>query len=194
MSKTILITGANGNLDAAVVKKFLSEQYHVIAVDAANTNLAFAEGNPQCNFMSVNLTDEKATSEFIQEIIATHKRIDGALLLVGGYSSGGIKIVFVGARPALKAEQGREMIAYALSKSLLFKLAEFLNEEAKGKNLVVSVIIPSTIDTPANRQSMPGADPKNWVRAEQIADALEFICSDKGLPLRETILKLYNNA
>ena len=230
MSRTILITGANGNLGAAVVKKFISEQYHVIAIDAANTNLAFAEGNPQYNFMSVNLTDEKATSEFIQGIITTHKKIDGALLLVGGYSSGGIKttdgnalkkmyslnfetayyparplfqhmsengygrIVFGGARPALKAEHGKEMIAYALSKSLLFKLAEFLNEEAKGKNLVVSVIVPSTIDTPANRQSMPNADPKNWVRAEQIAEILEVICSDKGSPLRESILKLYNNA
>jgi hypothetical protein len=41
---------------------------------------------------------------------------------------------------------------------------------------------------------MPDADPANWVKAEQIADVLEFICSDKGLPLRESVYKIYNNA
>ena len=104
------------------------------------------------------------------------------------------RIVFVGARPALKAAQGKGMLAYALSKSLLFKLAELLNEEAKGKNVVISVIVPSTIDTPDNRESMPNSNPDNWVKAEQIADLLEVICSDKGSPLRETVLKIYNNA
>jgi NAD(P)-dependent dehydrogenase (short-subunit alcohol dehydrogenase family) len=81
-----------------------------------------------------------------------------------------------------------------LSKSLLFKLAEFLNEEGKNKNVVTSVIVPSTIDTPANRESMPDADPNNWVKAEEIADVLEFICSDKGNVLRESVYKVYGNS
>jgi NAD(P)-dependent dehydrogenase (short-subunit alcohol dehydrogenase family) len=104
------------------------------------------------------------------------------------------RLVFVGARPALVAAQGKGLIAYGLSKSLLFKLAEYLNAEAKGKNVVCSVIVPSTIDTSINRQSMPEANPDNWVKAEQIADVLEFICSDKGMPVREPVYKIYNNA
>src|SRR5205085_8602015 len=44
------------------------------------------------------------------------------------------KIVFIGARPALKATDGKNMIAYALSKSLLFKFAEFINADEMGKN------------------------------------------------------------
>ena len=69
-----------------------------------------------------------------------------------------------------------------------------MNEESKGKNVITSVLVPSTIDTPENRQSMPGANPKNWVTPEQIADILEFICSEKGSPLREPVFKVYNNA
>jgi len=111
-------------------------------------------------------------------------------MLNNGYG----RLVFVGARPALEASAGKGMIAYALSKSLLFKLAEFINAEAKGKNVTATVVVPSTIDTPINRQSMPDANPDNWVKASQIAALMEMICSETGLPLRETVLKVYNNA
>jgi NAD(P)-dependent dehydrogenase (short-subunit alcohol dehydrogenase family) len=104
------------------------------------------------------------------------------------------RLVFIGARPALKASQGKGLIAYALSKSLLFKVAELLNEEGKNKNVVASVVVPSTIDTPANRASMPDADPNNWVKPEEIADVLELICSDKGNVLREPVYKVYGNS
>lgn len=104
------------------------------------------------------------------------------------------KIVFIGARPALQATTGKNLIAYGLSKSLLFKLAEYLNAEAKGKNVTVSVIAPSTIDTEANRKSMPDADFDKWVNPQALADVFEFLISDKGSVLRETVLKVYNNA
>ncbi|MEJ7737762.1 MAG: SDR family NAD(P)-dependent oxidoreductase [Chitinophagaceae bacterium] len=104
------------------------------------------------------------------------------------------RLVFVGARPALKATLGKEMVAYALSKSLLFQLAELLNEESKGKNIVASVIVPSTIDTPQNRESMPDANIETWVSPRYVAEILEFICSDKSLALRYPVYKIYNNA
>lgn len=104
------------------------------------------------------------------------------------------KIVFVGSRPALQASAGKNLIAYGLSKSLLFKLAEYLNAEAKGKNVTVSVIAPSTIDTEPNRKSMPDADFEKWVKPEALAEVLEFLVSEKGSVLRETILKVYNSA
>ena len=104
------------------------------------------------------------------------------------------RIVLVGSRPALQAKDGKNLVAYALSKSLLFKLAEFMNEEAKGKNVTATVVAPSTIDTPANRKSMPSADPETWVKPEALAEVLEFIVSEKSAVLRETVLKVYNNA
>jgi NAD(P)-dependent dehydrogenase (short-subunit alcohol dehydrogenase family) len=104
------------------------------------------------------------------------------------------RIVFIGARPALEAAQGKDMIAYGLSKSLLFKLAEFLNATAKGTNVTATVVAPSTLDTPLNRKSMPDVDPEIWVKPAALAGVLGFIVSDKGHPLRETVLKVYNNA
>jgi NAD(P)-dependent dehydrogenase (short-subunit alcohol dehydrogenase family) len=230
MPRTIIITGANGNLGTAVVKKFLQEKYTVIAVDHSNNHLGFAEKDPSFTFRTVNLSDESASDSFTKEMITKYGTIDGGLLLVGGFAMGGLdttdgaaiqkmfslnfetayymarplfqhmlekgygRIVLVGARPALEAAAGKDMIAYALSKSLLFKLSDFLNKEAKGKNVVVSVIVPSTIDTPQNRESMPKGNPDNWVKPEQIAEVLEFICSEKGEPLREPVYKIYNNA
>jgi NAD(P)-dependent dehydrogenase (short-subunit alcohol dehydrogenase family) len=108
--------------------------------------------------------------------------------------NGSGRIVFIGSRPALEAKAGKELIAYGLSKSLLFKLAEYINAEAKGKNVTATVVVPSTIDTPLNRKNMPDANPDKWVKPEALANILEFIVSDKSSPLRETVLKVYNNS
>ena len=104
------------------------------------------------------------------------------------------RIIFIGSRPALEAAAGKGMVAYGLSKAMLFKLSEYMNAEAKGKNVVTTVIAPSTIDTEANRKSMPDADPAKWVKPSVLAEIMEFIVSEKGTPLRETVLKVYNNA
>ena len=66
--------------------------------------------------------------------------------------------------------------------------------ENKGKNITATVVVPSTIDTALNRKSMPDADPSDWVKPEAIADSMEFVISDKGNVLRESVLKLYNNS
>ncbi len=230
MPKTIIITGANGNLGTVTVKKFLAEGYRVIAVDHSGTHLDFAGSNPDFELRSVNLVNESEVNSFVPEMISKYKSVEGALMLAGGFSAGNLqstsgedlknlyslnfetaffitrsllqhmltngygRLVFIGARPALKAEQGKTAVAYALTKSLLFKLAELVNADSKGKNVVASVVVPSTLDTALNRKNMPDANPQNWVKAEQVADILEFICSDKGSPLRESLYKVYNNA
>lgn len=104
------------------------------------------------------------------------------------------RLVFVGAKPSLEPKAGKGLIAYSLSKTLVFKLAELLNEEGKNNNVVATVIVPSVIDTEANRKSMPKVDPKNWVTPKQIAEIIEFATSEKGSKLREPVLKIYGNA
>lgn len=230
MAKTVLITGANGGLGTAVVKKFLDEQYKVIGVDHSGSHLGFASDHPQFELHAVDLSDEAASDTFAKEAISLYKQIDGALLLVGGFAMGDIaatdgaalkkmfamnfetayylvrplfqhmmengygRIVLVGARSALQPEAGKNLIAYSLSKSLLVQLANLLNESAKGKDVVVSIIAPSTIDTPANRKDMPDADFNKWVKPAEIADVLEFICSGKGDVLRKSVYHVYGNA
>jgi NAD(P)-dependent dehydrogenase (short-subunit alcohol dehydrogenase family) len=104
------------------------------------------------------------------------------------------RIFIIGSKPGLSAKDGKGMVAYGLGKSLIFRLAELMNDEARGHNVVTSVVVPSTIDTPQNRKSMPDARFENWVKAEAIADAIWFYCTDAAAVLREPLIKVYNNA
>lgn len=106
----------------------------------------------------------------------------------------GGRIVLVGSRPSLVASDGRKMMSYALSKSLLFRLAEYLNAEGSSKNVITSVIVPSVIDTPDNRMAMPKADFSKWVSPEQISSTLAFITSADGDALREPVFKIYGDS
>jgi NAD(P)-dependent dehydrogenase (short-subunit alcohol dehydrogenase family) len=228
--KTVIITGANGNLGSAVTKEFLDKGYKVVATVITEAMKNDFASNENLEVQVVNLTNEEETNSFVQTAIDKYKKVDAALLLVGGFAAGDIaatklddikkqislnfdtaynvtrplykhmlqnnsgKIVFIGARPALKAAQGKGLIAYSLSKSLLFKLAEFVNADAKGKNVTATVVAPSTLDTPLNRKSMPDVNPDVWVKPSALAEILEFVVSDKSSVLRETVLKVYNNA
>jgi NAD(P)-dependent dehydrogenase (short-subunit alcohol dehydrogenase family) len=107
---------------------------------------------------------------------------------------GGGQFILIGARPGLNAAAGKDFFPYALSKSMIFKLAEFINAEGKDKAVTATVIVPSTIDTGANRKAMPDADFSKWVPAENIADAISFALSDTGGMLRESVIKIYNRA
>lgn len=104
------------------------------------------------------------------------------------------RIFLIGARPGLNTANGKGMIAYSLSKSLIFNLAELMNKEAKGKNIVTNVIVPGTIDTPQNRKSMPDADFNNWVQPSQIADVIYYYSGNEAAVLRESVIKVYNNS
>ena len=104
------------------------------------------------------------------------------------------RLFLIGSRAGLEVSKGKGTIAYALSKSLIFRLAEILNAESKGKDVVTSVIVPSIIDTPQNRESMPEADFSTWVTPAQIADAIYFYASDEAAALREPVIKIYNKS
>jgi len=103
-------------------------------------------------------------------------------------------IFLVGSRTGIDMRQSKGMTAYGLSKSLIFRLAELMNEEAKGTNVVTAVIAPSTIDTPQNRAAMPKADFTKWVKADTIADLIFFYTTSPASILREPVIKVYGNA
>jgi NAD(P)-dependent dehydrogenase (short-subunit alcohol dehydrogenase family) len=88
------------------------------------------------------------------------------------------RILFVSSKTAVapRAKQA----AYAVSKMGLITLAETIAAETKGSGVTVNVILPSIIDTPANREFMPKADPAKWVPPQHIAATMRFLCSDEG--------------
>jgi NAD(P)-dependent dehydrogenase (short-subunit alcohol dehydrogenase family) len=104
------------------------------------------------------------------------------------------RIFIIGSKPGLDARNGKGMVAYGLAKSLIFRLAELMNQEAKGKNVVTSVVVPSTIDTVPNRKAMPDTNFENWVKPEAIANVIYWHCTNEAGVLREPVLKVYNKA
>ena len=90
-------------------------------------------------------------------------------------ASGAGRIVNVGAMGALQAGAG--MGPYAASKSGVHRLTEALAAEWKGK-ITVNAVLPSIIDTPANRASMPKADYSKWVTPQELANVILFLASD----------------
>lgn len=107
---------------------------------------------------------------------------------------GGGRLVFVGAKPALEHAAAKETLAYALSKSLIFNLSSILNEAGRHSGITSSVVVPSIIDTPPNRDSMPDADFTKWVKPEKIAKTILFVCSEEGSALRQGVYKLYGDS
>jgi len=226
--KTVLITGASGNLGQTTVAKFIAAGYRVLATHSPGKPSSLP-AHPNLETYPVDLTDEHGVASTLNAIFAKHPTIDAALLLAGGYGGGGFpetdgatlrkmvalnfetayftarpllarmqqqagggRIVLVGSRTALRAADAKHALGYALSKSLLFNLAEYLNAEGAKQNVVTSVIVPSTIDTPDNRKAMPNADFSTWVSTDEIADTLLFIAH--AASLREPVFKLYGKA
>ena len=88
------------------------------------------------------------------------------------------RIVHVAARAAMEPFPGAA--AYIVSKSGLVALIRVLAMELTGSGVTVNGILPATVDTPANRRSMPDTDPSKWVRPESLAQALIFLASDEA--------------
>jgi NAD(P)-dependent dehydrogenase (short-subunit alcohol dehydrogenase family) len=106
-----------------------------------------------------------------------------ALPHLAASSSG--RIVNVGAMGALQAGAG--MGAYAASKAGVHRLTEALAAEWKGK-ITVNAVLPSTIDTPANRASMPRADFGKWVTPEELTNVILFLASDAASAVTGALL------
>ncbi len=100
-------------------------------------------------------------------------------------TSASARIVNVGAMGALQAGSG--MGAYAASKAGVHRLTEALAAEWKGK-ITVNAVLPSTIDTPANRASMPKADFGKWVTPQELADVILFLVSDAASAVTSALL------
>ena len=100
-------------------------------------------------------------------------------------SSGSGRIINVGAMGALQAANG--MGAYAASKAGVHRLTEALAAELKGQ-ITVNAVLPSTIDTAANRASMPKADFAKWVSPKELADIILFLASDAASAVTGALL------
>ncbi|MCR4438444.1 MAG: SDR family NAD(P)-dependent oxidoreductase [bacterium] len=99
------------------------------------------------------------------------------------------KVVAVGAQAGL---QGRAKVAaYAAAKAAVQNFTQSLAAEVKRHHINVNAVVPSTIDTPANRAAMPDADFSQWVRPQSIAEVILFLASDAARDVHGAIVPVF---
>ena len=216
--KIIVVTGAAGALGSVLASRFAARGARVIGLDMAqfksDAGFELAIGSVDLGapdaikraFATIESRFESLdglaniAGGFVWETVAdgsidTWERMFrsnvGSCLLTSQASlpllrKRGGAIVNVSAFASQRADKG--MGAYAASKSGVSRLTESLAAELKDAGVRVNAVMPSTIDTPANRASMPNADFSRWVTADALADVIAFLLSDEARAVTGALL------
>jgi NAD(P)-dependent dehydrogenase (short-subunit alcohol dehydrogenase family) len=177
----------------------------------------------------VDVTDEAAVRQLIENIVRKHGRLDAMVNAVGGYAGGtklweletkvfdqmmalNLRSGYALSRAAVRAmlKKGRGAIvnvaakaafdhaagaaAYAASKSAAVALLDSLAADLKGTGIRANTILPSIIDTEANRKAMPNADFAKWPKPEDIARVILFLCSDDAKVIQGAAIPVYGDS
>ena len=216
--KVVLITGGAGALGQTVVPAFVSTGASVILGDRNPAQVPGvialkADFTDQTQVRSlvdgvirtsgrldalINLVGGFATGRLIETEVSLWQRmltmnLTSAFLLSQAVlpsmlQRGQGRIVHVAARAALEPFAGAA--AYIVSKTGLIGLIRTLSSELEGSGVTVNAVLPSTIDTPANRRAMPATDPSKWARPDSIAHALTFLASDGASQINGALIPI----
>ena len=104
----------------------------------------------------------------------------------------GGRIVNVAAKPALVPTAG--LAAYAASKAAVASLTLSLSEELAAERIWVNAVVPSTMDTPANRKAMPKADFERWPKVAEVAATVAFLASPQNAVTRGALVPVYGHS
>ncbi len=102
------------------------------------------------------------------------------------------RIVTVGSRPAI--DPTPNTAAYAAAKAAVVAMTRSLGRELRGSGVTANCILPSTIGTPQNRESMPRSDPSRWVTPDEIGRVVTFLCSEAAGVIRGAAIPVYGDA
>ena len=191
---SIVVTGASGALGQEVCKVLAENGFEVAPIrgvdltDADAAQRAISEIADSTGPIQglVNVAGGFAWETVMDGDVSTWDRmwamnvqtaLNACRSTVPFLGAGG-SIVNIGSAAAAKADVGKG--AYAASKSGVARLTESLAEELKSKGVRVNAVLPSIIDTPANRKDMPDADFDSWVTTRELADVIAFLLSDKA--------------
>jgi NAD(P)-dependent dehydrogenase (short-subunit alcohol dehydrogenase family) len=233
-AQVVLVAGGTGGLGRAVSLAFLQEGAQVVVSFRVQEEFdvlkstAGATGE-RLEGQLVDVTDEAAVRQLIENIVRKHGRLDAMVNAVGGYAGGtklweletkvfdqmmalnlrsGYALSRATARAMLKKGRGAIVnvaakaafdhaagaAAYAASKSAAVALLDSLAADLKGTGIRANTILPSIIDTEANRKAMPNADFAKWPKPEDIARVILFLCSDDAKVIQGAAIPVYGDS
>jgi NAD(P)-dependent dehydrogenase (short-subunit alcohol dehydrogenase family) len=106
-------------------------------------------------------------------------------------NTGDGRIIAIGSRAAL--EPGAGVGAYSASKAAMVSLVRTVALENKDAGLTANVILPGTMDTPANRKAIPNADFSKWVRPATVASLITWLAGDAGKDVNGAVIPVYGS-
>ena len=233
-AQVVLVAGGTGGLGRAASLEFLQEGAQVVVSFRVQEEFdvlkstAGATGE-RLEGQLVDVTDEAAVRQLIENIVRKHGRLDAMVNAVGGYAGGtklweletkvfdqmmalNLRSGYALSRAAVRAmlKKGRGAIvnvaakaafdhaagaaAYAASKSAAVALLDSLAADLKGTGIRANTILPSIIDTEANRKAMPNADFAKWPKPEDIARVILFLCSDDAKVIQGAAIPVYGDS
>lgn len=228
--KVIVITGAAGNLGAAVVRYFDAAGAKLVLLDRSQEAFDRVYGQEMPSHWLTSLTDitkQADIDELISKAVAQFGGLDVLVNIAGGYAGGkniletdeatwdqqmtlnaktvflmsravakvlveqgrGGRIISVGAKPGLQGTSNHS--AYAASKSAVLRLTETLAAELRQYQINTNAVLPSTLDTPANRASMPDANFDQWVKPESLAEVIGFLAAAASRDVNGALIPVY---
>ena len=131
---------------------------------------------------------EKMFALNVKPIYVTAGRVARAMV---ERNQGG-KIVVVLAKSGLKGQANAA--AYTASKAAGQRIVESMALELRDKNINVNAVLPSIMDSPANRKDMPSADPAKWVTTGDVADAILFLSSPESDKINGASIEVYGRS
>jgi NAD(P)-dependent dehydrogenase (short-subunit alcohol dehydrogenase family) len=229
----VMVAGGTGGLGRAVTEAFHAEGAVVIvtyrsAQEFEELKRSIGAASDRLEGGHLDVTNEAATNEFVQGVMARHSRLDVLVNTVGGYAGGtqlweiehsvldlmlalNVQAPYVLLRAVIPAmlKQGHGYVinvaakagldhppraaAYAASKAAELAMMDSLAAELAGTGVRANSILPSIIDTDANRRAMPRADFSKWPKPEDIARVILFLCSPEAKVIHGASIPVYGN-
>ena len=103
-------------------------------------------------------------------------------------AAGAGRIVSVASRAVMPPAGG--FIAYTVAKAGVIAFVQALAQETKGRGVTVNAVLPSTMDTPGNRASMPDVDPRTWTPVTAVADAIAYLAGESAASVNGTLVAI----
>jgi NAD(P)-dependent dehydrogenase (short-subunit alcohol dehydrogenase family) len=128
------------------------------------------------------LWDKMLALNLTTQYVAAHAALPPML------KAGSGRIVAVASRAVVPPSGG--FIGYTVAKAAVIAFVQALAAETRGRGVTVNAVLPSTMDTPANRAAMPDADPKTWVPVQSVADAIAYLAAPSSAHVTGTLLAI----